>query len=242
VCLAESEVFVVIDAPALRARKPVSGWTAPIDLQTMSRYQSVYWRAWILSLLIMVMELAGSIVSGSFALRADVWHMAGDMLVAFAPVAATYARGRRLNPQKIVLFGGAAVGMVLMAIGVLLLEEAVHNVTSPIPAHEVHGWLLSGFALLSAVGNWWQHRFLSQVQVPHRDLTHVGFHFHVRMDFLKNLALPVLGALLAWQLVPQRADSWAAGCIGAWIAARGVVLLARSAMTIRRAKRDTLAA
>jgi Co/Zn/Cd efflux system component len=176
---------VVIDAPALRARKPESGWTTPIDLQTMSRYQSIYWRAWILSLLIMLIELAGSIVSGSFALRADVWHMAGDMLVAFAPLAATYAPGRRLDPQKIVLAGGAAVGVVL---------------------------------------------------------THVGFHFHVRMDFLKNLALPVLGALLALQLVSPRADSWAAGCIGAWIAARGVVLLARSALTFRRGKRDTAAA
>jgi cobalt-zinc-cadmium efflux system protein len=226
--LAESEVFVVIDAPA--------------DPQTMRRYRSVYWRAWILSLLIMVVELAGSIVSGSFALRADVWHMAGDMLVAFAPVAATYARGRRLNPHKIVVVGGAAVAMVLMVIGAVLLEEALHNLASPKPAHEVHGWLLSGFALVSAVANWWQHRFLSQVQVSHRDLTHVGFHFHVRMDFLKNLALPVLGALLALQLVSQRADSWAAGCIGAWIAARGLVLLARSALAFRRGAHPTVAA
>jgi len=75
---------------------------------------------------------------------------------------------------------------------------------------------------------------LSQVQVLHRDVTHAGFHFHVRMDLLKNLALPALGALLALHLVGQRADTWAAGCIGAWIAARGLVLLARSAVIFRR--------
>jgi len=231
--LPQSEMSVVAEAPALGAAAAVNAWLEPIDSQLMARYRSAYWRAWSVSLIIMVIELAGSIVSGSVALRADVWHMAGDMLVALAPVAVTYARARGLNPYKIILAGGMAVALLLIAIGAMLLEEARNSLGSPIPSHEVHGWLLSGFALTSALANWWQHRLLSQVHVQHRDVTHVGFHFHVRMDLLKNLALPALGALLALQLVSQRADTWAAGCIGAWIAVRGVVLLGRSAMIWR---------
>jgi cobalt-zinc-cadmium efflux system protein len=232
--LPESEMSVVSNAPALGAPAAGIAWLAPIDSQVMARYRSAYWRAWALSLIIMVIELAGSILSGSVALRADVWHMAGDMLVALAPVAVTYARARGLNPHKIILAGGTAVAVLLISIGGLLLEEARNSLALPTPSHEVHGWLLSGFALVSALANWWQHRLLSQVHVLHRDVTHVGFHFHVRMDLLKNLALPALGALLALQLVSQRADTWAAGCIGAWIAVRGLVLLARSAMIWRR--------
>jgi Co/Zn/Cd efflux system component len=112
---------VVSNAPALGAPAAGIAWLAPIDSQVMARYRSAYWRAWALSLIIMVIELAGSILSGSVALRADVWHMAGDMLVALAPVAVTYARARGLNPHKIILAGGTAVAVLLISIGGLLL-------------------------------------------------------------------------------------------------------------------------
>jgi Co/Zn/Cd efflux system component len=212
-------------------------WTSTIDAPTMARYRTAYGRAWILSLIIVMIELTGSILSGSFALRADVWHVAGDMLVAFAPLATTYARGGHPNPDKIVLLGGLVVATLLMLIGGLLLEEARGSLASPTPAHEVHGWLLSGFALASALANLWQHRFLSQVHASHRDVAHLGFHLHVRMDLLKNLALPVLGVLLALHLVARRADSWAAACIGAWIAIRGLALFARGVLTFQRRER-----
>jgi Co/Zn/Cd efflux system component len=204
----------------------MNSWVTAIDAATLSRYHSVYLRAWMLSLAIVLIELTGSFVSGSFALRADVWHVLGDMVVAIAPVAVTYARAKGFNPHRLILFGGATVATALMAIGAMLLLEARQQLLSPVPLHEVRGWLLSAFSLLSAGMNLWQHRMLSRIQVSDRDLTHLGFHFHVRMDMLKNLALPSLGALLALRLVPQRADSWAAAGVGALIAIRGLLLLA----------------
>lgn len=190
-----------------------------------TQYRSIYLRAWLLSLAIIAIELTGATLSGSFALRADVWHVAGDLLVAAAPLAVTFARGRLVHLVRIQLLGGLAVALVLVAIGIGLIEEARHDLSSSAPSHEVHGWLLSGFALLGAAANLWQHRLLSRVAAAHRDLSHVGFHFHVQMDFAKNLALPALGALISLHLVPQRADIWAALCIGAWIVARGLTLL-----------------
>jgi Co/Zn/Cd efflux system component len=215
-------------------RSAMNTWVAPIDAVTLGRYRGVYLRAWLLSLLIMAIEFTGATLSGSFALRADVWHVAGDMLVAFAPVAVSYARSRHLTLDTLLLCAGIAVATMLVVIGGMLLSEARENLLSPAPRHEVHGWILSGFALLSAGANLWQHLYLSQVQTSHRDVTHAGFHFHVRMDLLKNLALPLLGGLIALNLVNQRADSWAAACIGAWIAVRGVALLVRSIVAFRR--------
>lgn len=211
--------------------------TASIDAEIIARYRRIYLRAWTLSLAIIAIELTGASLAGSSALRADVYHVAGDMVVASAPLAVIYARHRPRYLDAILLCGGSAVALVLMAIGAELIAAAWRRLYSaPAPA-DIHGWLLSGFALLAAGANLWQHRVLSQVHLTHRDTTHLGFHLHVQMDLVKNLALPILGALIALHLLPNDADGWAAGCIGAWIGTRGFILLIGSALTFHRRER-----
>jgi cobalt-zinc-cadmium efflux system protein len=210
---------------------------AEVPLEPGSQYRRIYLRAWLLSLAIIGIELIGARLSGSFALRADVWHVAGDMLVAITPLALTFARAHTLHLARLQWLGGVAVALVLVAIGIGLMVEARHDLSAAAPPHEVHGWLLTGFALLGAAANLAQHRLLSQVADAHRDVSHVGFHFHVQMDFVKNLALPALGALIALNLIPQRADNWAALCIGAWIVARGFTLMSASVRASRRRER-----
>ena len=212
-----------------------AGVGAPLAMgaTTLSRYRKVYQRAWLLSLLVVLVELAGAFFSGSLALRADVWHVAGDMLIAIAPVAVSYTRARRVNVRGVVLLAGVAVAATLIVIGGAVLAEARSALLGATSSHEVHGWVLTGFSLTSGVINLWQSRTLSLIHASHRDVIHVGFHFHVRMDLLKNLALPALGALLALHVVPQQSDIWAGGCIGVWIALRGLVLLTRSAGAFR---------
>jgi cobalt-zinc-cadmium efflux system protein len=211
----------------------VNGGTPFLDASTLSRYRQAYLWAWLLSLVVMLIELTGAMVSGSLALRADVWHVAGDMLIAIAPLAVSYARERSINLDRTVLLAGIVVAVTLIIIGGVILAEARTALSVGTPPHEVHGWLLSGFSLLSGVVNLIQTRTLSRIHVTHRDVTHVGFQFHVRMDLLKNLALPSLGLLLALHLAPQRSDSWAAAGIGVWIAMRGLALLIRSATALR---------
>ncbi|MGO9851368.1 MAG: cation transporter [Steroidobacteraceae bacterium] len=221
------------DTTASQAAAAVDVGAPLIGTTTLSRYRKVYLMAWLLSLLVVLIELTGAMVSGSFALRADVWHVAGDMLIAIAPVVVSYTRARRVNVERIVLSVGVVVAATLIAIGCAVLAEARSALLVGTPSHEVHGWVLSGFSLMSGAVNLLQTRMLSLIHASHRDMTHVGFHFHVRMDLLKNLALPTLGALLALHLAPQQSDTWAAGCIGAWIATRGLALLARSAVAFR---------
>ena len=50
----QSEMSVVAEAPALGAAAAVNAWLEPIDSQLMARYRSAYWRAWSVSLIIMV--------------------------------------------------------------------------------------------------------------------------------------------------------------------------------------------
>ena len=232
-CLSDSTAAVMPDTTTSQASVAVDGAPLIIDATTLSRYRKVYQWAWLLSLLVVLVELAGAFFSGSLALRADVWHVAGDMLIAVAPVVVSYTRAKRVNVAGIVLAAGVVVAATLIAIGSVVLAEARSALLDGTPSHEVHGWVLSGFSLLSGAINVWQSRMLSRIHASHRDVTHVGFHFHVRMDLLKNLALPALGALLALHVVPQQSDIWAGGCIGIWIALRGLALLSRSAGAFR---------
>ena len=199
--------------------------TPDLDLGTIKRYRATYLRALLLSLVIVGIELAGSIVSGSFALRADVWHVLGDVVIAMTPVVVGYATKPGAQMRYVALASGVVVSGTLVWIGYAIVVDAWQDVTSRQPVHEVHGLLLSAFALLAAAVNSWQYRMLSRVDVSHRHVAHRGYHFHVAMDFLKNLALPILGLLLALRWVPQRADSWAALAIGAWIVVRAAMLL-----------------
>jgi cobalt-zinc-cadmium efflux system protein len=212
----------------------MSASMAAVDPQTSALYRALYLRAWVLSLVIILIELVGARLSGSAALRADVYHVAGDMLVATAPLAISYARRRPRELEVLLLCGGIAVALLLVAIGLGILAEARERLKSATAPQLLHGWLLSGFALMSAAVNFWQHRVLSQVQGAHRDVTHQGFHFHVQMDLLKNLALPSLGALIALHVVEPVADGWAAAAIGGWIVARGLMLLIGSSRAYRR--------
>jgi Co/Zn/Cd efflux system component len=205
-----------------------------LDPRLAGEYRAVYVQAALLSIVVIAIEISGALLSGSFALRADVWHVAGDLLIALTPVVISLWRGARARLSMLSLFGGVVVAGMLIAIGCTVLWEAASNLYSPTLQHEIHGWLLSAFALASAGANFLQHRLLSRVHSAHRDIAHQGFQFHVRMDLVKNLALPLLGVLLALGIVPQRTDSWAAACIGAWIVARGLVLLTRSVASFRK--------
>jgi len=80
------------DTTTSQASAAVDGAPLIIDATTLSRYRTVYQWAWLLSLLVVLVELAGAFFSGSLALRADVWHVAGDMLIAVAPVVVSYTR------------------------------------------------------------------------------------------------------------------------------------------------------
>jgi cobalt-zinc-cadmium efflux system protein len=187
---------------------------------------AIYGLVWLLSLFIVSLELIGSGVSGSQALLADVGHVASDTLLALVPLAALLFVRLGWNYRKVAFVSSLAAVAILLWVGVhvggeaweALMGEKHHD-------HEVDGMFLFLFSGVAAIANLIQHRLLSRIDPEHHHGAHQGLHFHVLMDLVKNVALPMLGILIALEFIPDHADLWAALVIGALLIIRALVLL-----------------
>jgi len=80
---------------------------------------SIYIKAWLITFLIAGLELTGSILSGSFALLADVSHVFTDTIIGVAPISVEFFRHRtRFGAERIEAIGGILVAGLLLIIGV----------------------------------------------------------------------------------------------------------------------------
>ena len=187
---------------------------------------AIYGFVWLLSLFIVSLELVGSGVANSQALLADVGHVASDTLLALVPLAALLFVRLGWSYRKVAFVSSLAAVAILLYVGVhvggeaweALMGEEHHE-------HEVDGILLFVFSGIAALANLFQHRLLSRIDPEHHHGAHQGLHFHVLMDLVKNIALPVLGILIALEFVPDHADLWAALVIGALLILRAILLL-----------------
>lgn len=190
-------------------------------------HERIYAKAWLLTFYIALVELAGSYVSGSLALLADIGHVFTDTLIGLAPLSVAFLSHRtRANPRHIQIAAGLTSAILLLMIGNHVLEEAreVHGGHE----HEIAGMWMFVFALLAAAGNFVQHRLLSRVSPAHRHVAHKGFHFHILADLTKNLLLPPL-AIAIMITGSTSLDVWAAQAIGALVILRAVLLAYESA-------------
>jgi cobalt-zinc-cadmium efflux system protein len=185
-----------------------------------------YLSVWVLSLGIVALELVGSGVSGSQALLADVGHVASDTLLALVPVAALLFARIGMKYSRAAFIASLAAVALLTFVGFHVGGEALEALTGEEHHdHEVDGVLLFVFSGVAALLNLVQHRFLSRIDPEHHHGAHKGLHFHVLMDLVKNIALPVLGLAIAIGLLPDHADLWAALVIGALLIIRAILLL-----------------
>lgn len=197
----------------------------------MRAYMPLYLRAWGLTFVIAGFELVGSILSGSFALLADISHVFTDTVVGLGPVSVEFFRHRlRMSAERIEQAGGILVSAVLIFVGVHILDEVAEHTGGG--EHEVEGALMFLFAALAAGTNFLQHRLLSRVSPIHRHAAHAGFHFHILTDMVKNLLLPVL-ALTIWFGADTALDLWAGYAIG-WLVIIRASLLALESVAGKR--------
>lgn len=187
---------------------------------------ATYFLVWVLSVFIVSLELFGSGVANSQALLADVGHVASDTLLALVPLAALVFVRAGLRYERVAFVASLAAVAVLLYVGIHVGNEALGALTGGEEhEHEVHGWYLLLFSGIAAILNLFQHRLLSRVDPEHHHGAHKGLHFHVLMDLVKNIALPVLGAGIALELLPHESDLWAALVIGALLILRALLLL-----------------
>lgn len=97
------------------------------------------WVMW-LTLVVMVLEIAGGWIFNSMALMADGWHMSSHAfalgLTVFAyRMAARYARDRRFafGTWKMEILGGYTSALLLVGVAVTMLVESVERMINPLP-------------------------------------------------------------------------------------------------------------
>ncbi|MES2668200.1 MAG: cation transporter [Patescibacteria group bacterium] len=186
----------------------------------------MYAFVWFLSLGIVALEIVGSGESGSQALLADVGHVASDTLLALVPLSALVFMRMGVSKRAVALVSSLAAVALLLFIGYHVGSEAIMSLMGDAHHdHEVNGMLLFLFSGSAAILNLFQHRLLSRISPEHHHGAHKGLHFHVIMDLVKNIALPTLGLLIAFELIPDASDLWAALVIGALLIVRGLMLL-----------------
>jgi cation diffusion facilitator family transporter len=178
-----------------------------------------------LTVAVLLAEVVGSLVSGSLALLADAGHMATDALgVGLALGAVTLAqrpaRGRRtFGWQRVEILAAVANGLLLTAVAVVVVVEAVRRVGDP-PDID------SGVVLVVAAGGLAAN--LAALALLHRgrrsSLAVRGAHLEVLGDALGSVAVLVAAGVVAvtgW----TPADTLAALLVGCLVLPRAWALL-----------------
>lgn len=178
-----------------------------------------------LTLVVMVVEVVGGVLSGSFALVADAGHMLTDaagLAVALGAslLAARPATARRtFGWQRAEVLAALVNGLVVATVGLLVLVEGVRRTVRP---GDVEPRLMLAVALVGLAAN------LVGLLLLHRgrreSLNVRGAYLEVLGDALGSLAV-VAAAIVVWATGLTRADGIASVVVALLVLPRAVVLL-----------------
>ena len=193
-------------------------YRAPLNVDTRRRLTL----AFVITLVVMAVELAGSLLSGSLALLADAGHMLADgaalALALFAAwIAQRPATARRsFGFMRLEVFAALVNGAVLIVIAIGIGIEAWRRLRAP-PA--VNGELLAVVALVGLLAN------VAAVAILHRGHQHSlnqrGAYLHVLGDLLGSVGALLAGAIVlatGWPLADPLISVFigALVLVGAW--------------------------
>jgi cobalt-zinc-cadmium efflux system protein len=160
--------------------------------------------AFVITLLVMVVELIGSGLSGSLALLADAGHMLADAAALALALFAAWIAQRPATAQRsfgfmrLEVFAALVNGAVLIVIAIGIGIEAWRRLHAP-PA--LNGALLLSVAAIGLLAN------VAAVFILHRGHQHSlnqrGAYLHVLGDLLGSIGALLAGAIvLAWDWTP----------------------------------------
>lgn len=178
-----------------------------------------------LTLTVMLVEVVGGVLSGSFALVADAGHMLTDaaglaVALGASVLAARPATARRtFGWQRAEVLAALVNGLVVAVVGVLVLVEGVRRIARP---GDVEPGLMLGVAVLGLAAN------VVGLVLLHRgrreSLNVRGAYLEVLGDALGSVAV-VVAALVVLATGFTRADGIASVVIAVLVLPRAVVLL-----------------
>ncbi|PPK92835.1 cobalt-zinc-cadmium efflux system protein [Kineococcus xinjiangensis] len=178
-----------------------------------------------ITLVVLVAEVVGGLLSGSLALLADAGHMVTDAAgLAFALVAVQLAQRpatsrRTWGLARAEVLAAAANAMVLGAVGVLVVVEAVQRLAEPSPVRTAEMLI---FGVVGLVGN--AVGILLLARASKESLNVRGAFLEVLTDAVASagvIVAAVVMRLTGW----QRVDAVVAGAIAVLIVPRAWRLL-----------------
>lgn len=179
-----------------------------------------------ITLIVMVAEVVGAIVSGSVALLADAGHMLTDaagisiaLLAAWLAARPTTSR-RTFGWQRAEILAALGNGLLLAVISVLVLVEGVRRTVSPV--EEIDSPVMLAVAAVGLVANAVCLTILARGR--RESLNVKGAYLEVLGDAMGSVAVIVAG-LIIWQTGYVRADGIASIVIGLLILPRAASLL-----------------
>ncbi len=188
-------------------------YRAPLNVETRRRLTL----AFVITLIVMAVELVGSWLSGSLALLADAGHMLADGAALALALFASWIAQRPATAQRsfgflrLEVFAALVNGAVLIVIAIGIGIEAWRRMRAP-PA--VDGGLLLGVAGIGLLAN------VAAALILHRGHQHSlnqrGAYLHVLGDLLGSVGALLAGALVVafgWTL----ADPLISVAIGALV-------------------------
>ncbi|MEU2349418.1 cation diffusion facilitator family transporter [Modestobacter sp. NPDC049651] len=181
-----------------------------------------------LTVTVLVVEVVGALLSGSLALLADAAHMATDALgiglaLAAVSLAQRPARGRRtFGWQRVEVLAAVGNGLLLLAVGVYVVVEAVRRVGDP---PDIDSGLMLVVAAVGLAVNLGSMAVLRSGQ--RESLNTRGAYLEVLGDALGSVAVLVAGVVIA-------TTGWTGADLVASLAI-GVLVLPRAWSLLREA-------
>jgi cobalt-zinc-cadmium efflux system protein len=178
-----------------------------------------------ITVIILVTEVVGSIITGSLALLVDAAHMLTDAgglgiaLLAASLVARPPTAKRTWGFERAEVLGATAQAAILLAVGVFVVIEAVQRMFDP---PEISGEQLVVFGVIGLAGNVAAILVLASSRAKNMNLR--AAFLEVVNDALGSVAVIVAAIVIATTGF-QAADAIAAVAIGALILPRAALLL-----------------
>ncbi|MGA9767432.1 MAG: cation diffusion facilitator family transporter [Blastocatellia bacterium] len=152
-----------------------------------------------LTVVYMMAEVVGGILTNSLALLSDAGHMLADVAALVLALLAMWFAGRPVTTRKtygyfrMEILAALANGVALVVISLLIAYEAVHRIKSP---ESVKGYemllIAAGGLVINAISAWLLH------SASDENLNMRGAFLHILGDALGSVGAIVAG-LLIWQ-------------------------------------------
>lgn len=179
----------------------------------------------VITLVVLVVEVVGGVLSGSFALLADAGHMLTDAAGVALALGATAIAARPATAtqtfgwQRAEILAALVNGVVISVVGVLVLVGGVRRLVSP---GEVEAGLMLAVAAVGIVANLVGLALLRRGQAESLNVR--GAYLEVLGDLLGSVAV-VVAAVVVLATGFVRADGVASVVIGLMILPRAFGLL-----------------